>query len=345
MTISQRLTAHLLLMIGAFFMTFPFIWMVLTSLKDPKDVLKTAQHAPPNATIAERVKNEIDAILPSRHVYLKVDTGFDTVKEIEVEKIREEGQGVLVRHASGASLNRTEVVPKEKLVERTYQWQNYATAWSRGKGVTFSRYMINSFVVAILCTLGNVITSLFAAYAFTFFEFPLKGLLFSLLMITMMVPQQVLLVPDFLIVKELGWYNTYWALFMPWVAGVFGIFLLRQFFLTLPRDLYEAAMIDGCSRLGFLLRILVPLSVPPIITMSISVFLSTWNALIWPLTVVDKPEFYTIQVGLSFFTNEAGTRWELLMAASAISILPLVVLYFFAQRQFIEGIAQTGIKG
>lgn len=327
MSLSYRALTHVMLILGAFFMTFPFIWMVLTSLKDPKEILHP------------------EVLVPRARTYLRIETSFDTVKEIEVEVKREEGQGVLVRHVAGATYGRTEVVPRERLIHRRFQFQNYKTAWSRGKGVTFSRYMLNSFVVAILCTLGNVATSLLAAYAFTFFHFPFKNLLFSLLLITMMVPQQVLLVPDFLIVKDLGWYNTYWALFMPWVAGVFGIFLLRQFFLTLPKDLYEAAMIDGCSRLGFLVKILIPLSIPPIITMSISVFLGTWNALIWPLTVVDKPEFYTIQVGLSFFTNEAGTRWELLMAASAISILPLVILYFFAQKQFIEGIAQTGIKG
>jgi multiple sugar transport system permease protein len=160
-----------------------------------------------------------------------------------------------------------------------------------------------------------------------------------------MVPQQVLLVPDFIVVHQLGWYNTFSALIVPWTAGVFGIFLLRQFFLTLPRDLYEAAMIDGCSRLGFLFKILVPLSIPPILTMSIFTFLTSWNSLIWPLIVTDKPDVYTIQVGLASFTGEAGTRWELLMAASTISILPLVILYFLAQRQFIEGIAQTGIKG
>lgn len=329
MTRSEKLTIHALLMIGAFFMTFPFVWMVLTSLKDRREVLHS------------------DIVVPHTRKYVSVDFGF-VKREIEVEVLKAEGNGWLVRHVAGASYGRKEVVAPENVISKRFHFENYKTAWNRGetgREVTFSRYMFNSFVVALLCTIGNVVTSLLAAYAFTFFNFPFKNFLFSVLLITMMVPQQVLLVPDFLIVKDLGWYNTYWALFMPWVAGVFGIFLLRQFFMTLPKDLYEAAMIDGCSRLGFLFRVLIPLSIPPIITMSISVFLSTWNALIWPLTVVDKPEFYTIQVGLSFFTNEAGTRWELLMAASAISIAPLVILYFFAQKQFIEGIAQTGIKG
>ena len=325
----DKLTIHALLMIGAFFMTFPFVWMVLTSLKDRREVLHS------------------DIVVPHTRTYVTVDFGF-VKRDIEVEVLKREENGWLVRHVAGASYGRKEVVPPERVITKKFHVENYKTAWNRGetgREVTFSTYMFNSFVTAILCTIGNVVTSLLAAYAFTFFIFPFKEFLFSILLITMMVPQQVLLVPDFLIVKDLGWYNTYWALFMPWIAGVFGIFLLRQFFMTLPKDLYEAAMIDGCSRLGFLFRILLPLSIPPIITMSISVFLTTWNSLIWPLTVVDKPEFYTIQVGLSFFTNEAGTRWELLMAASAISIAPLVILYFFAQKQFIEGIAQTGIKG
>jgi multiple sugar transport system permease protein len=129
------------------------------------------------------------------------------------------------------------------------------------------------------------------------------------------------------------------------MAGAFGIFLLQQFFQAIPRDLHDAAVVDGCSRFGFLWRILIPLSVPPILTLSIFTFLSSWNSLLWPLIATDSPGLRTVQVGLSFFSQESGTRWELLMAASTFSILPLVVLYFVFQRQFIQGIAHTGLKG
>jgi multiple sugar transport system permease protein len=327
MSRAQRLIAHTLLGAGAAFMCFPFVWMILTSLKDPKEILHP------------------EVLVPRTRHYLKIQTSYDTIKEVEVEIRHRDANGVQVRHVAGALYGRREIVAPERIVTRKLHWNNYASAWSRGKDVTFARYMLNSCLVAVICTIGNVVTSLLAAYGFTFFNFPGKSWMFALLLVTLMVPQQVLLVPDFLIVRWLGWYNSYKALFLPWIAGVFGIFLLRQFFMTMPRDLYEAAMIDGCSRLGFLVRILVPLSVTPIITMSIFSFLSNWNALIWPLIVTDKPEFYTIQVGLASMTSEAGTRWELLMAASTISIAPLVILYFMAQKQFIEGIAQTGIKG
>ncbi|MBI4863893.1 MAG: carbohydrate ABC transporter permease [Candidatus Riflebacteria bacterium] len=327
MTFVQRLTIHLVLIAGAVFMCFPFAWMVLTSLKDPKEILHP------------------EVVLPRQRTYLKLKTSYDTVKEIEVQVLGRQSGGLRVRHVAGAMYGKEEVAQQADVITRRFHWQNYASAWSRGKGVTFTEYLANSFLVSAATTLGNLVTSLLAAYAFAFMNFPAKNALFALMLALMMVPQQVLLVPDFLIVKELGWYNSYWALIVPWTAGVFGIFLLRQFFLTLPRDLWEAALIDGCSRLGFLYRILVPLSVPPLVTLAIFSFLSTWNALIWPLVVVDRPELFTVQVGLASFTNEAGTRWELLMAASTISILPLVLMYFVAQRQFIEGIAGTGIKG
>jgi multiple sugar transport system permease protein len=327
MTWSRRILIHSLLIFGALLTCFPFVWMVLTSLKDPKEVLHP------------------EIWVPRERSYLISTTTFGTEKETEVSVLSESGATARVRYQAGALFGKEDTVPKEKIVQRRFHWQNYVTAWNRGRGVTFTRYMWNSFWVSAVTTLGNIVTSLLAAYAFTYFEFPFKAGLFALLLGTMMVPQQVQLVPDFLIVSAMGWYNSYWALIVPWTVGVFGIFLLRQFFMTLPKDLYEAAMIDGCSRFGFLMKILLPLSGAPLATLTIFSFLANWNALLWPLVVTDRPEFYTIQVGLASFTSEAGTRWELLMAASTISILPLVIFYFFAQKQFIESIAQTGIKG
>jgi len=327
MSLFQRLLVHSILLAGAFLMCFPFVWMVLTSFKDPKEILQP------------------DVLIPRERTYLKVETVYDVQKEIEVRVLSRDRDGVLVRHAAGVLFGREERVAPERLITRRFHWQNYSKAWRTGKGATFTDYLINSFLVATLTTVGNLLTSMLAAFAFAFLNFPLKTPLFALLLATMMVPEQVLLAPNFLIIKELGWYNTYSALIVPWTAGAFGIFLLRQFFLTIPRDLWEAAVIDGCGRLRFLWQILIPLSIPPLVTVAIFSFLGTWNALIWPLVVIDRPELYTIQVGLASFTSEAGTRWELLMAASSLSILPLVVLYFLAQRQFVEGIAQTGIKG
>ena len=161
----------------------------------------------------------------------------------------------------------------------------------------------------------------------------------------MMVPQEMILIPNYLILSELGWIDTYMALIVPWLAGVFGIFMLRQFFMQLPMELFDAAMIDGCSKFGFLFRILIPLSVPPILTISIFTFLGSWNSLLWPLIVTNSQHMRTIQVGISYFSQAEGTEWELLMAASTFCILPLIIFYIFAQKYFVQGDAASGLKG
>jgi multiple sugar transport system permease protein len=319
-------------------MTFPFAWMVLTSLKHPTEVFDASQWVPKRRLF---VSNEE---FPGKFKDVEVDVLGPAAGPGKPDPGKPGSPGLRVRYKAGQRLDEEEVVDQERVRPRRLHFENYATAWGSGDQ-SFGRYITNSFVVALLTTIGQLVTSLLAAYAFVFFAFPLKEVLFSVLMITLMVPQQVLLVPDYLIISSLGWINSYLALIVPWTAGVFGIFLLRQFFLTLPKDLYEAALIDGCGRLGFLFRVLVPLSVPPLVTLAIFSFLGNWNALIWPLIVTNEARYYTVQVGLAQFATEAGTRWDLMMAASCISILPLVMLYFVAQRQFIEGIARTGIKG
>ncbi|MEZ7893068.1 MAG: carbohydrate ABC transporter permease [Candidatus Wallbacteria bacterium] len=218
---------------------------------------------------------------------------------------------------------------------------NYTTAWHKAP---FFQYFLNTVFVAIACTVLQLITSSLAAYAFSFMNFHGKDFLFALLMGTMMVPQQVLLVPDYFILKQLGWLNSFLALIVPWCAGFFGIFLLRQFFMTLPKDLWDAARIDGCSRFKFFYKILLPLSTAPLTTIAIFTFVGNWNSFLWPLFVTNDQTFYTLQVGLSNFNQAEGTQWELLMAASTFCILPLLILFFFAQKQFIQGIAHTGSK-
>lgn len=325
----QSLFIHSGLLAGAVIMVFPFFWMVTTSFKSPEEVLDNNHW------------------LPQEKFYYTFTNPLGEVEEVELERLGppEPGSGkVPVKHLSGSFRGRRESLESSEIVRRVWLWQNYVRAWTQVQP-SFGRYFWVSTVTAVLTTIGQVLTSLLAAYAFVFFRFRGQSMLFMLVLATMMVPQQVLLIPDFLILKKLGLFNTYSALIVPWMAGAFGIFLLQQFFQAIPRDLHDAAVVDGCSRFGFLWRILIPLSVPPILTLSIFTFLSSWNSLLWPLIATDSPGLRTVQVGLSFFSQESGTRWELLMAASTFSILPLVVLYFVFQRQFIQGIAHTGLKG
>jgi multiple sugar transport system permease protein len=222
-----------------------------------------------------------------------------------------------------------------------YVLHNYREAWN---AAPFGRYFFNSFFTAGTQVLVGLLLAAMAAFALARIAFPGKGVVWLLILATLMIPGEVLLIPSYVLLSKLGWINTYYALIVPWLASVFGIFLLRQFYLSLPNDLFDAARIDGASYWTQLWRIALPLAVPGLITYGIFTFLGAYNALLWPLIVTDKPEMYTIQRGLQVFIGEAGSDYGALMAASTLSILPIVLGYFFAQKQFIQGVARSGIK-
>jgi multiple sugar transport system permease protein len=226
---------------------------------------------------------------------------------------------------------------------REFLWQNYVEAWQKPE-VGFARYYWVTISTSIAITVGTLVTGVLAAFAFARMQFLGKGLFFYLVLATLMVPGQVLIIPNFIILKELGWLNTYSALIVPWMASVFSIFLMRQHFMTIPNDLWDAAQIDGAGRMRFLLHVVLPLSKPVMITSSIFNFVGQWNSLLWPLVVTSSPEMRTLMVGLQVFSSSAGSEFHLLMAASTFSILPLVIMFFFLQRFFIEGIARSGLK-
>lgn len=222
-------------------------------------------------------------------------------------------------------------------------WSNYPNAWNAPE-VGFGRYYWVSIYTTVLVTAGTLVTSLLAAYAFARMQFHGKSVLFMCILATLMVPGQVLLIPDYIILAHLQWLDSFKALTVPWLASVFSIFLMRQFLMTLPADLWDAAQIDGTGHWGFLWRVAVPLSVPVLITTGIFSFIATWNSLLWPLVVTSRPEMRTLMVGLQVFTTEAGGDINLLMAASTFCVVPVVFGFFFLQRFFIEGIARSGIK-
>lgn len=219
---------------------------------------------------------------------------------------------------------------------------NFIDAW---KTAPFGRYFLNTLIVAGCQTLAVLITSTLAAYGFARFRFPGRNVLFVCFLGTMMVPLEVILVPNFVILKQLGWYDSYAGLIAPWAVNVFGIFLLRQWFLSIPQELYDAAEMDGCSWFGFLWRIGIPNSMPALITVGLLSFLGAWNALLWPLIATGRTEMRTLQVGLASFQSEAYVEYHLWMAAATFTIAPIVVLYLLAQRYFIEGVSGSGIKG
>ena len=222
-----------------------------------------------------------------------------------------------------------------------FRWQNYVEAWN---AAPFGRYFINSVFIALTTAIGGVLTSILAAYAFAKMEFFGKNVLFYLLIGTMMIPGQMLLVPNYLTIIRLGWYDTYQALIVPWVANVFGIFLLRQFFRSIPDELWDSAQIDGCSRFRFLWQFVVPLSRPALVTLFLFRFIGSWNAFLWVLIMTSRETMRTLPVGLYYFVGEAGTDYHLLTAAATFAMMPIILLFLVAQRQFIQGVARTGLK-
>ena len=236
------------------------------------------------------------------------------------------------------------------LLPSSPRWGNYPEAWtaaaaSAAERVTFTTYFRNSLIVAGCVTTGVLFTSILAAYAFACMEFRGKRLLFLLFLSTMMIPFEVALVPNYDTIHRLGWYDSFPALIVPWMANVFSIFILRQFFKSIPRDYAEAAAIDGCGHWRYLWHIATPMAAPALVTVTLFTFLGSWNAFLWPLLVTASPERRVVQVGLALLRSEESTNLHLLMAASAIVIIPVVVLYLALQRRFIEGVAGTGLKG
>ncbi len=229
------------------------------------------------------------------------------------------------------------------------QFGNYVQAWQQAK---FYHYFWNSVITTAITCVGLLFTSILAAYAFARIQFWGRDILFALLLSTLMIPETVTLIPNYLMIRGAiiplpggTWMNTPWALTVPFMASAFSIFLLRQFFAQIPNELYDAARIDGAGHLRFLVQIVLPLSRAAVMTVLIFAFIGAWNAFVWPLLVTTKEDWRTLMVGLWNFVGEAGPETQLLMAGSVITIIPILILYFIAQKEFTEGIATTGLKG
>ena len=220
-------------------------------------------------------------------------------------------------------------------------WSNFAHAWTDSP---LGHWLLNSTIVSVTCVVSNVVLCSLAGYAFARIQFRGSRLLFLALLATLMVPFQVVMIPTLLIVKHLGLVDSLPALIVPNLVTPFGIYLLRQFFLSLPAELEEAALIDGAGRLRILTRILLPLMGPPLSTLAILTFLTVWNDFLWPLVVTSSPETMTVQLGLASFQSAHFTNWPILMAATLLSQLPVLALFLLGQRWFVSSIATTGIK-
>ena len=227
------------------------------------------------------------------------------------------------------------------VLPKTITWENYQEAWQRGK---FLLAFANSTLVALVVTGCQILTSALAGYALARLKFRGRQALLLIVLTTLVIPFQILVVPIFLVLRWGHLVNTYGALILPTAANGFGIFLLRQYFLTVPVELEEAAALDGANRLQILSRVMLPLSRPALVTLFLFTFIAEWNDLFKPLVFTTKPELRTVQLALAEFQEQFTNNWSLLMAAVVIATVPVVVVFLFGQRQFVQGIAATGIK-
>jgi len=219
--------------------------------------------------------------------------------------------------------------------------ENYSEIWRR---IPFGRQLLNTVVFAGVVTVVSVTLNSMAGYALARFDFRGKNVAFLVLILTLMVPVEVTFVPLYNIISNFGWINTYQGLIVPRLASAFGIFLMRQFFISLPKDLEDAARIDGASEIRIFLRIMWPLAKPAVLTLGMFSLLRNWNDLLWPLMVITKQNMLTLPPGLAMFKGENLTEYGLLMAGSVIALIPMVIAFLFVQRSFIEGVATTGMK-
>jgi len=225
-----------------------------------------------------------------------------------------------------------------------WEWENFHRVLT--EAMPFLRYMINTTVIVVANILGVLISCSLVAFAFARLRFRGSKVLFAILIVTMLIPWQALMVPQFLLFFKIGWYGTYLPLIVPSFGGTaFFIFLLRQYMRTIPRDLDDAARVDGLNTWQIFWRIILPLSTPALTVCAVFTFLWNWNNLLGPLIYLDSDEEFTVAIGLANLVTRAGTPWNLLMAANLISILPPVIVYFFVQKKLIGGIASVGLKG
>jgi len=234
-----------------------------------------------------------------------------------------------------------EILSPAQWLPAVCHWGNYRKVWEE---LHFDRALFNSAVVTLGVTFGQVLTSSLAAFAFARLNFIGRDKIFLGYLATLMIPNTITMIPSFLLLRELRWINTYYALIIPVMFSAYGTFMLRQFFMTIPRELEEAAIMDGCSTWGVYRHVILPLSTPALSALSILTFMGAWRSFMWPLIVTNSNEMFTLPLALASFRELFGVQWTLLMAGSVIMIVPMLIVFIAGQRYFIEGIQVGAVK-
>ncbi len=337
-----HLAAHLAIIVVGMFFFIPFLWMLSTALKSDQDVFRVPPSWLPHDNLRVTINGQE---LPIYEVQMD-----GQVKRLALLDIAE-GYGTFVDPADPATTMKIRMKYAEPVLVVGFRWRNFPDAMNRatrpGLGVNFWTYVKNSLIIAIFSIIGTLISCAPAAYGFARIRWPGRDLVFVVVLATMMLPFQVTMIPLYIFFTDkLGWGNTFLPLIVPTFFGNgFDIFLLRQFFRTIPEELCDAARVDGASEFRIFWNVVLPLSVPVLATITVFTFLWAWNDFQGPLIYLTDPRLFTMALGLQDFQGQHTVAWNLLMAAATVFTVPIVILFFFAQRTFIQGVKLTGLKG
>jgi multiple sugar transport system permease protein len=342
----QGLFSHTIINFVGLFFLVPFIWMLVTSVKSDQDVFHTPPRWLPYDNVTVNVNGQS---LPLYNV--KTESG---AKELALIKIVE-GMGTFVDPQNPTQELQYEIQQgttkiAEPIMHISFRWRNFPDAMARGSrpgvGASFWVYFKNSLIIAFFTILGTLLSNTPVAYAFARINFPGRDLLFIIVLATLMLPYQVTIIPLYLFFNDyLHWGNTFLPLLIPaFFANAWDVFLLRQFFKTIPEEMCDAARVDGASEWQIFTRIVLPLSVPVLATVTVFTFLYAWNDFTGPLLFLSSPDKFTMALGLRDFQGQRTMVWNQLMAASAMFTIPIIIAFFFAQKTFIQGIKLTGSK-
>ncbi len=340
--ILRGLARHALIIGMGLFFALPLAWMVMTSFKGDRDVFHVPLRFLPYTNTTAQINGQV---LPLYQVALD-----GQVRQLALLAV-DEGLGTFVNPANPAeTLTDVRMKFAQAVMHIGSRWQNYPDALNynprAGVGVTIWTYLGNSLTICLFAIIGTVASCALVAYGFARIKFPGRDLLFVFVLGTMMLPIQAVIIPQYVLFNDvLGWGNTFLPLIVPtFFANGWDVFLLRQFFRAIPEDLCEAARIDGANEFGIFARVVLPLAKPALAVVAITTFLFHWNDFQAPMIYLTSPQNFTMALGLADFEGQRQILWNLLMAASVVFTLPIVVAFFFAQKQFVEGIKLTGLK-
>jgi multiple sugar transport system permease protein len=331
---TTQVGATILLLLGLLVVMTPMVWMGVSSLKS-KDAVDTI---PPQWVPIEQVKVNIDG----RDLFV-----YDIPVDGQIRRLallsKEGATGTFVDPQNPSQQYQLPVASGTRATQVRFHWENFYLAMTK---VPFARYLLNTLTIVLFGTIGTVISCILVAYGFARFRAPGLTILFLILLSTVMLPPQVTLIPTFILFKKMGWYDTLLPLIVPaFFANAWDVFLLRQFFMTLPTELDDAARIDGAGPFGILWHVIIPQSYPVIATVTIFSILYAWNDFYAPLIYLQSQDHWTIALGLQSFNAIYTKQANLLMAASLLMIIPPILMFFFAQKLFIQGVVISGIKG